>query len=247
MIVRRLLPAGATAESVDLDDALAPDSLEALYALPAKPWLRSNLVTGVDGGAQGADGISDGLSSLVDRRILGAIRRLADIVLVGAATVRAEGFRVPAVATLAVVTASGDLGSGVLDQVSAGRVTVYCPLDRRERVRARLTGVPVGIVGLPASDGRIDVALLVAELHAAGASSIVCEGGPSLVGQLLDAGLVDEVCSTVSPLLTGGAPPMFAGRGGGTELTLAQLLSDDDGRLYARWRVTRGAASSATP
>ncbi len=239
MILRGLVPAGCP--DVDLESPTAGRQLAAIYAPPMSRWLRTNLVAGVDGGARGHDGTSDSLASPADRRILGAIRRAADVVLVGAATVRAEGFRVPKTARLAVVTASGDVGSATLAPHDAQRVTVFCPASARDRIAGRLAEAGVWddrVVGLSASEGVIDVSELVSELRATGAESIVCEGGPRLAGGLLDAGLVDELCLTLSPVLAGSSGPVFAGGGTGATLALSGLLSDADGMLYGRWRVS---------
>lgn len=231
---------------LDLDDRGAASALESLYAPPHAQWLRTNLVAGIDGGARGSDGISDGLSNPIDRRVLGAIRRSADVVLVGASTVRAEGFRVPHAARLAVVSTSGDFGDAVVDPESVARVTVYCPVGFAEKVTSGLHDSSVAVVEVTADGGRIDPAALIRALHARGADSIVCEGGPSLVGQLLDADLVDEVCLTTAPMLAGSTSPVFAGGGAGTRVELTQLLADDLGALYARWRVIRPDESEAT-
>ncbi len=104
MILRRLVPAGP---ELDLDDRPA---LLDLYRPPRSTWLRLNMVATVDGAAAGSDGTSESLTNRADRRILGVIRELADVVLVGAASVRAEGYQLPKRAPLAVVTRSGDLG-----------------------------------------------------------------------------------------------------------------------------------------
>lgn len=249
MILRRLLPP-ETAESpgstVDLEDPRAVLALEGFYAPPRARWLRINLVAGIDGGARGADGISDGLSNPADRRVLGVIRRWADVVLVGASTVRAEGFRIPRAARLAVVSTTGDFGNAVVDPASAARVTVYCPAGSAESVTKALRDARVAVVEVAAVDGRIDPAALIGALHERGADSIVCEGGPSLVGQLLDAELVDEVCLTTGPLLAGSTTPVFAGGGVGARVELTQLLADDLGALYARWRVIRREQSATT-
>lgn len=246
MILRRLLPTDDAFPTVDLEEPGALRALESLYTLPHARWLRTNLVAGIDGGARGSDGISDGLSNPADRRVLGVIRRWADVVLVGASTVRAEGFRVPHAARLAVVSTSGDFGDAVVDPASASRVTVYCPIGLAEKVATGLRDASVAVVEVVADAGRIDPAALIGALHERGADSIVCEGGPSLVGQLLDAELVDEVCLTTGPLLAGSTTPVFAGGGVGARVELTQLLADDLGALYARWRVIRREESEAT-
>ena len=93
-VLRRIVPAAdEVPEAVHIDDR---DRLLELYAPRAPDWLRLNLVASVSGSAAGTDGTSESLTSRADRRILGVIRELADVVLVGANSVRAEGYRCPA-------------------------------------------------------------------------------------------------------------------------------------------------------
>ncbi|MBM7172670.1 dihydrofolate reductase family protein, partial [Streptomyces sp. G44] len=74
------------------------DELADAYAYPAEPpsgpvtWLRANMVSTLDGAAQ-HDGRSQPISNDTDMRIFGTLRALADAVVVGAETVRAEGYR----------------------------------------------------------------------------------------------------------------------------------------------------------
>lgn len=65
--------------------------LAALYAYPAaldRPWVRCNMVSSADGGAWGASGRTAELSSSADRRVMGVLRGLCDVVLAGAAPLR---------------------------------------------------------------------------------------------------------------------------------------------------------------
>jgi 5-amino-6-(5-phosphoribosylamino)uracil reductase len=79
---------------------------------------------------------------------------------------------------------------------------------------------------------------LVAALRERGLRRIVCEGGPSLAGQLLDSGLVDELCLSTSPVLGGVTLPLFGGETiASRRLSLGQLLADESSTLYARWSV----------
>jgi riboflavin biosynthesis pyrimidine reductase len=63
---------------------------------------------------------------------------------------------------------------------------------------------------------------------------IVCEGGPSIVAQLLSAGLVDELCLTTVPRVVGGTPLAPFGGASAPDLELQQLLVDDAGVVYSR-------------
>src|SRR5699024_4305994 len=76
------------------DAALSVDSLARFYAYPAdlaQPWVRANFVSSLDG-AVSVDSTSRGLSAPIDQRVLGLIRDLSDVVLVGAGTALAEGY-----------------------------------------------------------------------------------------------------------------------------------------------------------
>ena len=105
MILSRIYP--GTTEAIDLDDASSRDTLRDWYQPTGMSVVRMNLITTIDGSVGGTDGTSHTLSNPADRRILGVIRELADVVLVGASSVRREGYLLPRHARLAVVTGSG--------------------------------------------------------------------------------------------------------------------------------------------
>lgn len=234
MILTRLIP-GPTAE-FDLDSERAAADLDGLYVPPRKRWLRLNLISSVNGNAAGADGTSHSLTGRVDRHILGAIRRVADVVLVGASSVRTEGYFLPRAAPLAIITGSGNLsGHKIPDDVAPGRVIVLCPPEAVAALKSSLGDRPIRIVPLPGP--RILLSDAITALHALGDDSIVCEGGPSLAAQLIDADLVDELCFSTSPELNGANVPVLSGLAGGKALRLSQLLVDSASGLYARWTV----------
>lgn len=235
MILRPLFPEPGEAITVG-----APESRERLRALyrrePDAPGIRMNLIASIDGSAQGSDGTSETLSSRADRAVLGAIRAESDVVLIGAATLRIEGYLVPRTARLAVLTVSGELGAARVGEVpDADKIIVLAPESARERVTATLAA-PHRFVALePAADGGVRPADALAELRALGAPRIVSEGGPKLAAALLDAGLVGELCLSTSPRLTGAGLPVLGGPRPAIEAQLAALLVDDVGGLYARW------------
>lgn len=225
MTLTSLIPALAT----DID-------LDSLYRPPRARWLRLNFIASVNGSVAGADGTSQSLTNRTDRRILGAIRRSADVVLVGASSVRTEGYFLPKSASLAVLTGSGDLtGHRIPAEVAPGRVIVLCPPEAVGAVHASLGTAAIAVVELEGP--RIDPASAVAALHELGFDSIVCEGGPALAAQLLNADLVDELCLSVSPQIVPLGAPVIPGLATGKQLRLEQLLLDDESTLYARWLV----------
>ena len=221
--------------TIDTTAADAAVRLEELYPTEAT-WLRINMIASLNGSAVGVDGTSNSLTSRVDRRILGAMRRQSDVVLVGATSIRNEGYLMPRTAALAIVTASGDLENNQIPaDLEPGRLIVVCPSDAAARVRDHL---PRTVDIVETGVARPDAAGIVTALHERGYRRIVCEGGPNLAAQLLDAGLVDELCLSTSPQTVPSVLPVLPGRLQ-QRFELTQLLADDDGALYARWQVTR--------
>jgi riboflavin biosynthesis pyrimidine reductase len=243
VILTRVFPAPKESARVEILDLAVPESRERLlelYRPPRGPWLRMNLITSVGGSAAGSDGTSESLTNSADRKILGVIRELADIVLVGAQSVRAEGFVLPRSARLAIVTGSGNL-SGHRITATDDRVYVLCPAAAAPLAAASLPGAR--IIEVADDRGALDPAVVLETLRAEGFGSIVCEGGPSLVAQFARAGLIDELCLSTSPQLGGPSLPLLGdAQIDAVRLELTQLLMDDSSGLYARWAVT--AASS---
>ena len=170
----------------------------ALYRVaerPRSPWVLVNMISTVDG-ASAIAGKSGGLGGPADKKVFAAVRSLADVILVGAGTVRAENYGPDR--RLAIVTASLDLEPDARVFTGDTPPTVLTSADANPARRAALSGV-ANIVDV--NEGpRVDLRAALAHLEGV----VVCEGGPSLNGQLVADDLIDESCVTVSPLLAGG-------------------------------------------
>jgi riboflavin biosynthesis pyrimidine reductase len=235
MRVTGLVPAAATAE---LEGAELTAWLAARYSLPGESWLRLNLVTALGGQITGPSGTSNDLSGGIDRALLRVLRALSDVVLVGAASVRAEGYAMPRRAPLAVATAGGDLSSSAFPaDLEPGRLLVLCPRGATERALAtagsRATIVPID------GDPLTDPGLLISALRDRGMRRITCEGGGGLASRLIAAGLVDEFDHSLAPVLTSPGAPLSVGTVPLTGARLAGLVLDETDRLYARWDLRR--------
>jgi riboflavin biosynthesis pyrimidine reductase len=228
-------------DPVDLDD----DALAAHYAYPtdpAAPFVRVNFVTSADGAVSVA-GLSGGLGSAADRRVFGVLRRLADVVLVGAGTVRAEnyrGARLPTRGTdspppITVVTGSAELDpeSGLFTDTAVPPIVLTLATAPRER-RERLAAAGGDVVVLD----RLTPDALLAELARRGRHRVLCEGGPSLFGALIAADAVDELCLTVAPLLAGGSAGRITRGPAGSPPRPLRLVGQlqADGVLLLRYR-----------
>lgn len=247
MILTRIFPPGDA--PVDLEAVDSQDTLHELYRPPRAEWVRLNLIGSVSGSAGGTDGTSETLSNPLDRRILKIIRDHGDVVLVGAASVRVEGYYLPRTAALAVVTSSGDMSAHRITTTGQrGPLLILCPASAVDRVRSTLGEASARIIEVPDTAGHLAPADIIDALRDAGFHSVVVEGGPSLAGQLIDAGLVDELCLSTSPKLGGTAIPLFGTQEmAERQLTLTQILADEFSGLYARWAVTNAAEPAGHP
>ena len=191
-----------------------------------RPWVVVNMIASIDG-ATALDGVSGGLGGAGDRAVFSALRALADVVLVGASTVRAEQYRPPRKdgQRIAVVTARGELDwSWPLFTSGAG--LVIAPED----------GPPVPVESVRSGIGSVDLAGALAQLPG---DVVLAEGGPTLNGLLAAAGCVDELCVTVAPHLVGGPSPRLAHGDAGAHRSLELVhVLEEDGFLFTRYRVT---------
>lgn len=231
--MRRLLPSPADV----VDDALLAEH----YAYRGERAVRANMVGSLDGAAT-VEGVSEGLSGPADRRVFRILRALADVVVVGAGTVRAEDYRPPPVSpslawlregrsaapALAVVSRSAALDPAArLFADPATRPLLFtCAAAPADRLAALRDVADVVVLG----DADVDLAAGLDLLADRGHRRVLTEGGPSLLGALSAAGLLDEVALTLSPLVVGGA----AGRivvsddPSTSRFRLRGLLEDDD-------------------
>jgi riboflavin biosynthesis pyrimidine reductase len=227
-----LRPLEVLHEESGLADFEIPDELAALYGGPigfAKPSIFANFVSSLDGvvaipGELQSSHLIAGASE-ADRFVMGLLRACADAVLIGAGTMRAsprsrwtaETAYPPAAElyaelrrrlgrppepTLAVLSGSGAIARehpGLSERTLV--LTSDCGAARLGRSLPRsATIVPIGCT--PA----LEVAEAVKWLRAGGHELILCEGGPTVLGSLLESTLVDELFLTISPLLAGRVP-----------------------------------------
>jgi riboflavin biosynthesis pyrimidine reductase len=222
------------------------DWLAAAYAYPDKPWVRANMVASVDG-AISVDGRSAGLSGAADRLVFSILRSLADVVVVGAGTVRAERYGRPklkniwpqlragrpAAPPIAVVTKSLDLGTRLMNEKDGGDLIALTTWDAPAERRGALAGV-AQVIEVGEQD--VPAAAAVEALAGRGFGRILVEGGPILLGQLTAAGTLDELCLTISPVLEGGHAGRITSASSQTltQLALAAVL-EDEGFLLCRY------------
>ena len=224
----------------------------AAYAPPRQPWLRSNMVMTLDGSATGPDGRSGSINNPADRVVFEALRAGAHAVVVGSGTLRAERYTplmvrdewreprarrgLPASLPLVAIGNSGQVPPR-LQGVTDGSVVLatHASAPGLDEARESLGDDNV-IVG---GDGAVDLGAVVHALHDRGWTQLLTEGGPTLLASMLHAGLVDELCFTLVPLVVGGDHRRPVGGANlMTELHL-ELLVEQDGTLLGRWFTGR--------
>ena len=239
--MRRLLPDPGP---LDGDAELA-----GAYRLTAGRHLRVNFVAALDGAIR-VDGRSGGLGSPGDRRVFQVLRALTDVVLVGAGTAAAEGYRPvlpdsavgrlraaldrPPVAPIAVVSrrASLDPADQLVTDAVVPTLLVTCgAADPGRRAALSAAGVDVLVCG----DDDVDLPLALDRLADRGLEQVLCEGGPALFAAALAAGVVDELDLTIAPVLVGGAPGLLPAAVPATA-RLLQVLTEDD-VLFTRYAL----------
>lgn len=203
-------------------DELARDDLVDLYRWPtsqASVQVRSNFVATLDGSVQGLDGRSGSINTESDHEVFALHRALCDVILVGAGTVRGEGYAavdlqswqrslrlaegLAEFPTLLVITGSLRLDpSFVTPEVEHGPVIIATGGDHGAAALRPFTDAGAEVWQAPGS--RVELPWLVGVLADRGLGRVLCEGGPTLHRDLLDAGLLDELSLTLAPSAVGG-------------------------------------------
>ncbi len=248
-------------------DARPSDAEVDAHAHYAADWLdeggvRVNFVSSVDGSAT-VDGLSRGLQTPGDNTVFAALRDLADVILVGASTASAEGYRpsspgarrrairaehglaeVPAIAVMSA-SLELDLSASLFSSATEAPTLIVsgsaAPVGRRNDIIDLAGGDSrLQLIEAPSAEtGGVDFAAAVASLRELGYRRILCEGGPRLFAAGVAAGAVTELCLSYSPLLAGPAGPRIIGgepwpSDFEARLSLIGLLTEQDA-LFCRY------------
>ena len=235
-----------------ITDTMAAIGAEQRPGTPERPWVFTNMIASADGGTA-VDGLSGALGGDGDRQVFSALRSQADVILVGAATARAEQYRSPRANSeavdqrlergqqprprIAVLSNSLDLDPDLPffdDDTSNQPIVVTSERSRRQRGSALDGRAKVMAIG----DDQVDLARTVTRLAEMGLPRVLCEGGPSINGQMASLGLVDEWNLTIAPLLAAGESKRAAvgplPEGPPPEMELARVWLNNH-YLFCRW------------
>jgi riboflavin biosynthesis pyrimidine reductase len=242
-----------------IDDPLAPYAAVDRTPADGGCWVMAHMVGGLDGSAA-IGGRVGALSTAPDAKLFAEMRALADVVLVGAETVRRESYGIvrlpaerrasreaagrPATPPLAVVTRSLELDWSAKAFAAAPpesrTLVITCAAADAGRL-ARAQEVADVII---AGQDRVDPGYALRRLAELGHRVVLCEGGPTWLGELVAAGHLDELCLTIAPLMGGDPLPVSVSPPGAplTQFTLRHVLQDGD-TLFLRYERGRDAPS----
>ncbi len=253
--VRALLP--------DIVEDLSDADIAAIYEWPrAKDtaWLRMNFAASIDGALTDGHGLSAGVSSADDKRVFALLRATCDAVLVGAGTARAEGYRPVKVRDsmlglrkgLGLTTpprlvifsnrASLDPASSAFAEAAENPQTVVITSVNADPVKVAALREVATVIAV--GEHSVDLVAARERLLDMGMRRLLCEGGPTLFGNMLTAGIVDDLCLTTSPLISGQSTESRTTLTGRSALatkhnaSLVSLVQANDS-LLARWRIAK--------
>jgi len=224
-----------------------PSGLVELYPRNRAPTVRTNFIASVDG-AVTVGGLSGGLHGPGDKEIFDSLRMVCDALIVGAGTIKAEKYDalrltpaarswrlnhdLPEFPLMVIVSRSLDFD---VDQLIFSNAPIH-PIVLTHRSAAVERVAEVADVIAVGDLGEVDLAAGIAALHSRGATQLLCEGGPTLLGSMIAHDLLTELCLTVSPLLVGGGPGRIAAGAPGVvrEMSLRHILSLHD-MLFLRY------------
>lgn len=216
-------------------------------------WVLANMVGGLDGSAAIGGRVGE-LSEGVDAELFRSLRSVADVVLVGAETVRREGYGpvrldgdrqrerhergAGPVPPIAVVTRSIDLDwdSALFTEAAAGTIAVTCEAAGTEAIERAREHATVLVAG----EASVDLGEALRQLAELGLHVVLCEGGPTLLGRVAADGLLDEFCLTIAPVMGGDPLPVAITPPGAdtTGFALRHIAVDRD-TLLLRYEVDR--------
>jgi riboflavin biosynthesis pyrimidine reductase len=236
----------------DTDDG----RLAAFYSYPedlGRCWVRANMISSLDGGATD-DGKAAGLAGPGDRALFSRMRQEADVVLVGASTVRIENYSgaqmslaqrqerqsrgQAEVPPIAIVTHGADFEHDA--KIFTRTEVPPLIMTSREAVddaRGRFGSMVEVIDSSGTQTDRVDLAVVLKTFAERKLLRVLSEGGPGMISLLIERGLLDELCVTIAPILVGGQARRIAtGEGEAhTRMRRSHLLTDDEGYLYTRY------------
>ena len=225
---------------MDISSLLGPDSGDAFT-------VRTNMVSTLTGSAT-MNHVSEDMGNDTDGQLFAALRNWADVVLVGAQTVRAEDYsgvepNGDGSRPAPIAVPSRSLEFDVTSDFFTTPPIILVPhssRDDQELAKRIATIESTGAEICDAGEGTVQDYISV--LKDRGFKRVLCEGGPGMIGQLVDIDAIDQMYLTLDPhLSTGVETPMatFQGEHSHHRMQLENVAADHDGTVFLRYSRSR--------
>lgn len=214
---------------------------------PSEPEVRALAITTLNGRAS-IYGTSGGLGSAHDREVMRAVRSWADVIIVGANTVRAENYgaitatypRRPAQLPhprIATISRSLDFDPDTkFFRDALSPPIILCPTAQAHSTQARrLSNAGADIVALPS----LSPAAITQWAQENAYYRVVLEGGPRVYQEWLTAGVVDVVHLSFAPVFVDKAEPLLFEVPSEVPMRLEHVACDEAGLIFARYRIQK--------
>lgn len=228
---------------MDISSLLGPDSGDVFT-------IRTNMVSTLTGSAT-MNQVSEDMGNDTDGQLFAALRNWADVVLVGAQTVRAEDYSGvkpngdgsrPAPIAVPSHSLDFDITSDFFTDFTTPPIILipHSSKDDQDLTKRIATIESTGAEVCDAGEGTVQDYITV--LKDRGFKRVLCEGGPGMIGQLVDIDAIDQMYLTLDPhLSTGVETPMatFKGEHSHRRMQLENVAADQDGTVFLRYSRVR--------
>lgn len=192
----------------------------------------------LDGAIVGSEGLSKSLGTDADRRVFRLARSLADVLLVGAQTIRAEDYS-PSLLPVAIVTRSLALDPTLrmfAERSPQHARPIILTTDEAEPKAPAWLREAADVVAC--GTGSVEMTRVVDLLAQRDLTRILCEGGPAVLDELFAADLVDELLLTIVPRFVGSPEHLVTHRGGYRPPFRMRptLILEHEGTVLTRYR-----------
>lgn len=237
-----------------------PDPMEPYLAVDRSGprhecWVTGHMVAGLDGTAA-IDGKVGALSTEVDQKLFRQMRQIADVVLVGAETVRKEGYGLvrlsdeakaqreaegkPPTPPVAVVTGSLNLNWNLKLFKAAPEHAPTMIITSAAADPDKLAEAKKHATVVIAGEERVEPAAALQALSERGHEVVLCEGGPTLLGEFVAAERLDELCLSIAPVMGGDNLPVgIMPDGGGVHHFELKSVKGEEHTLFLRYEAAK--------
>ena len=187
----------------------------AKHVRTGRPFVTAKMAVSLDGRAAAADGSSQWITGPSARRDAHRLRAEADAIIAGVSTVvrddpkltvRLRGYRGRQPLRVVVDSAARTPADAAVLEGAAPTLIATTDKATEDAVGA-LKARGAEVLRFPSRDGRVDLAVVLEQLGRRGVASVLVEGGPTLLGDAVERGLVDRFVFYIAPKLLGSGGP----------------------------------------